>query len=375
MPVRLPPGSLLLMRHDTQDIVQHELLKDNTKGRRISITGRWILPSKSQEKKSIDKVPARELWEKVQHMNARLKAVVDSENRLKEIEKTLKGDLTRAKSIIADRDATIRKLKSEIDGKKDAFNKQDRRSAAGSGPPPRWQWEEKNVPRRVNLPQNSSYYVSAPQRQQQQKPRAGPDPSDPYPPDPNDPYPENKHHPSNPTYHRPQNQYSNIRGPSRGSRSPLDSSIDPKKYRTKTLIIKGLSSKGEPDTQWIQAQFADTGLFDEESEITSVTQFKSRMGDTFTRVVMQDEEAVTSIVRKRKVLKNANSLQLRKVKIFPHRPRVVREALIRLHPKRRYTPMKEMAFYPHPAPQDYLNWLARQQGWQPPRNLPRSPWY
>ncbi len=38
----LEAGSLILMGKDSQELLQHEVKKDDSKNRRISITGRWI---------------------------------------------------------------------------------------------------------------------------------------------------------------------------------------------------------------------------------------------------------------------------------------------------------------------------------------------
>ena len=148
-------------------------------------------------------------------------------------------------------------------------------------------------------------------------------------------------------------------------------------YRTNTLLIKGLESKTEPDLQWIQTKFAETGLFEEDYEIQKVSYFTARKGFRIVKIEMISDEAVTRVLQKRRMaLLKATDMEVKKVKIFPHRPRSIREALTRKYPRNRYQPVREVfqnndeAFY-------HLNWNGRQQSWQPQRfqKPQRPPWY
>ena len=98
--VRLPHGSLLLMREDSQDLLEHELKRDNSKGRRISITGRWIEPNNAGEGKRNEEPQIKELWEKVKKMNSSLTEVINAVNKLKEEKKRLVVELDKAKRTI-----------------------------------------------------------------------------------------------------------------------------------------------------------------------------------------------------------------------------------------------------------------------------------
>lgn len=78
-PVPLKPGSLLLMTKQTQDLLLHGIRKDGSKGRRISITGRWILPNRN---KSVAKAQDEKFFLKdMMEMNEKLRTVVESEQR------------------------------------------------------------------------------------------------------------------------------------------------------------------------------------------------------------------------------------------------------------------------------------------------------
>jgi hypothetical protein len=60
--------------------------------------------------------------------------------------------------------------------------------------------------------------------------------------------------------------------------------------------------------------------------ITEVTRFTTKMGTPLIKVKMINEESVSKIIRKKKLLRNAGQ-KFQSIFVFPHRPKVIRDAL------------------------------------------------
>ena len=370
VPVTLQAGSLLLMQKQTQDLFLHSIKKDETQGRRISVTGRWIFPSKG--KKGVSELEEKNLKKEVKAMNEKLRIVVEAERRLKEEMKKLRLQLQDAKQKGFHDEKTIKELRKALEHKKTEPIRPPSHTKS--------RWERKLPPRGPQAGRNDPQqpprgYLPVDISRSQQVGR-------------NDPWQAPKGY--LPT-RNPLPQYMPPGNPPRFRTFPLDNAIDPTKYRTNTLIIKGISSLESPSLEWVQKQFANTGLFDDLKEVKQVTQFTTKMGTKLIKLTLQDEESVTKILRKKKLLRNAGN-KFQHVFVFPHRPRVIRElSLTRSHqrygnrniyePKpfrtyQRFIPMRELESYHgnvnnNPLnfnEQNHLNGEQHQRGWNDPRH-------
>jgi hypothetical protein len=99
-----------------------------------------------------------------------------------------------------------------------------------------------------------------------------------------------------------------------------------REYRTKTLMVTGLPKCNQPTVEWLRQQFQGTRVL-EEAKIKEggITQFQTRNGSSMTQVEVESEEVATAVLRKKYSLRQAPA-KFKRVHIFPHRPKDMREA-------------------------------------------------
>jgi len=144
--------------------------------------------------------------------------------------------------------------------------------------------------------------------------------------------------------------------------------VDPRSYRTNVLIVKGLSKVQEPSLEWIQQQLAETEVIRAMKNVQKISQFTTLMGTVLTRIELKDEQSVTDVLRERKTLRNEHEGKYRNFSIFAHRPKFIRDKFPR--PIQRFTPLRDLELErdsnpyqlpnpSHPYPTQHLNWVPR----------------